>query len=85
MKTIKLVREYWDRRPCNIRHSLEPVGTKAYFDEVENRKYFVEPHIPEFAEFHKWQGKNVLEKTPLQKQAKEELRKIADFIIEREL
>jgi SAM-dependent methyltransferase len=37
------------------------VGTKQYFDEVEARKYFVEPHIPGFAEFERWRGKKVLE------------------------
>src|SRR5580692_7134942 len=58
---IGRVKEYWDRRPCNIRHSPKPVGTKEYFDEVEARKYFVEPHIPEFAQFDRWQGKKVLE------------------------
>jgi len=55
------VRAYWNRRPCNIRHSNKPVGTKEYFDEVEARKYFVEPHIPAFAEFERWKGKKVLE------------------------
>lgn len=59
--TIDEVRQYWDRRPCNIRHSPQPVGTLAYFDEVEARKYFVEPHIPCFAEFERWRGKKVLE------------------------
>jgi len=58
---IEKVKEYWDDRPCNIRHSSAPVGTKQYFDEVEQRKYFVEPHIPVFAEFEKWRGKKVLE------------------------
>lgn len=55
------VAEYWNRRPCNIRHSPQPVGTREYFDEVEARKYFVEPHIPAFAQFARWQGKRVLE------------------------
>lgn len=59
--TIQDVSEYWDRRPCNIRHSQEPVGSRAYFDAVEARKYFVEPHIPGFAEFERWRGKRVLE------------------------
>lgn len=59
--SIEKVKEYWDKRPCNIRHSLAPVGTRQYFDEVEARKYFVEPHIPLFAEFEKWRGKKVLE------------------------
>jgi SAM-dependent methyltransferase len=55
------VRSYWDRRPCNIRHSPKPVGSRDYFDEVEERKYFVEPCIPVFAEFPRWAGKRVLE------------------------
>jgi 2-polyprenyl-3-methyl-5-hydroxy-6-metoxy-1,4-benzoquinol methylase len=58
---IDQVREYWDRRPCNVRHSPAPVGTRAYFDEVEARKYLVEPHIPRLAEFERWRGKRVLE------------------------
>jgi len=58
---IEDVKDFWDRRPCNIRHSPKPVGTREYFDEVEARKYFVEPHIPRFAEFPRWRGKKVLE------------------------
>ena len=58
---IQEVREYWNRRPCNIRHSPRPVGTREYFDDVEAKKYSVEPHIPRFAEFNKWRGMKVLE------------------------
>ena len=58
---IDAVRSYWNARPCNIRHSPKTVGTREYFDEVEQRKYFVEPHIPGFAEFSRWSGKRVLE------------------------
>ena len=29
---------YWNRRPCNIRHSPKPVGSREYFDEVEASK-----------------------------------------------
>jgi 2-polyprenyl-3-methyl-5-hydroxy-6-metoxy-1,4-benzoquinol methylase len=58
---IAAVQEYWNRRPCNIRHSPASVGTKEYFDQVEWRKYFVEPHIPAFAQFDRWKGKKVLE------------------------
>jgi 2-polyprenyl-3-methyl-5-hydroxy-6-metoxy-1,4-benzoquinol methylase len=60
-KPIEQVQDYWDARPCNIRHSPLPVGTKEYFDQVEARKYFVEPHIPGFAQFPRWGGKRVLE------------------------
>ena len=58
---IEKVKNYWNNRPCNIKHSTKELGTKEYFDEVEWRKYFVEPHIPAFAEFEKWKGKRVLE------------------------
>jgi SAM-dependent methyltransferase len=60
-RSLQEVKEYWDRRPCNIRHSPKPIGTRDYFDEVESRKYFVEPHIPAFADFPRWRGKDVLE------------------------
>jgi 2-polyprenyl-3-methyl-5-hydroxy-6-metoxy-1,4-benzoquinol methylase len=58
---IEQVAQYWNARPCNIRHSSLPVGTREYFDQVEARKYIVEPHIPAFADFEKWRGKRVLE------------------------
>jgi len=59
--SIDRVQAYWDARPCNIRHSPKPIGSKEYFDEVERRRYFVEPHIPRFAQFERWGGKKVLE------------------------
>jgi 2-polyprenyl-3-methyl-5-hydroxy-6-metoxy-1,4-benzoquinol methylase len=59
--SIDAVRNYWNKRPCNIRHSTKPIGSKQYYDEVEARKYFVEPHIPAFADFAAMQGKKVLE------------------------
>lgn len=58
---IEQVAEYWNRRPCNVRHSPQPLGTREYFDEVEARRYLVEPHIRRFAEFERWRGKRVLE------------------------
>lgn len=61
MSSLEQVKEFWDKRPCNIRHSNAPVGTKQYFDEVEKRKYFVEPHLFDFADFRSVKGKKVLE------------------------
>ena len=58
---IEQVEEFWNRRPCNIRHSPRPVGTREYFDEVDLRRYLVEPHILRFAQFERWRGKRVLE------------------------
>lgn len=58
---IREVQRYWNARPCNVRHSSKAVGSEEYFNEVESRKYFVEPHIPGFADFVKWRGRRVLE------------------------
>lgn len=55
------IRKYWNDQPCNIKHSRHPVGSAEYFREVTARRYSVEPHIPEFAGFHLWQGRRVLE------------------------
>ena len=61
MTTILDVQKYWDTRPCNIRRSPAPVGSPQFFADTERNKYFVEPHIPGFAEFEKWTNKKVLE------------------------
>lgn len=61
MQRIEAIQSYWDFRPCNIRHSAAPVGSERWSREVTERKYFVEPHIPQFAQFGRWKGKRVLE------------------------
>jgi len=57
----KKIIEYWNNRPCNIKHSAQPIGSREFFNEVSARRFLVEPHIPEFAGFHLWNGKRVLE------------------------
>ena len=58
---IEKVYKFWNDRPCNIKHSNKPVGSKEYFIEVTNKKYKVEPHILTFAEFENYNLKKVLE------------------------
>lgn len=53
--------DYWNRQPCNINHSNEPVGTELYFQQVTEKRYRAEPHVLDFAKFHLWRGKRVLE------------------------
>jgi SAM-dependent methyltransferase len=60
-KEIAVIKNYWNDRPCNLNHSKLEVGSKEYFDEVERKKHFVEPHIISFADFTKWNNKKVLE------------------------
>jgi SAM-dependent methyltransferase len=52
---------YWNAQPCNIRHGKSEVGTLEFYQEVTDRRYRVEPHMKDFAGFHLWQGKRVLE------------------------
>ena len=35
--TIEDVKEYWNRQPCNVKHSKKEVGTREYFEEVERK------------------------------------------------
>jgi len=60
-KLMNDVYEFWNNRPCNIKHSNKKIGSKEYFEEVTKRKYIVEPHILTFADFEKYNGKNILE------------------------
>ena len=60
-KINKISRKYWNRQPCNIRHSQKKFLSKEYFDEVAKKRYFVESHIKNFVQFKKWRNKNVLE------------------------
>ena len=59
--TIEEVKKFWNDRPCNIKHSSKELGTMEYFDEVELKKFRVEPHILKFTEFPQWKNKKVLE------------------------
>ena len=61
MTTLEKVIDFWDKRPCNLLHSNKDVGSKEYFQEVTEKKYFIEPHITPFANFEEWGGKRVLE------------------------
>jgi len=61
MSLISQVKDYWNNRPCNIKHSDKECCSKEYFEEVSKRKYFVEPHILQFANFELYKDKRVLE------------------------
>lgn len=58
------IKRYWNNQPCNIKHGSSEPGSLEFFQEVSSRRFRVEPHIPEFAGFHLWQGQRVLEIGP---------------------
>jgi SAM-dependent methyltransferase len=55
------VRDYWEREPCGAKTAAAAPGTRAFYEQVEARRYELEPFIPGFAEFERWRGKDVLE------------------------
>lgn len=61
MSVYDRIRSFWNNQPCGSRNSDKEKMTKDYFDEIERNRYFVEPHVPPFAQFDKWKGKRVLE------------------------
>ncbi len=60
-KVKKKIQIYWNKQPCNIRHSNKEYLSRAYFDEIKKKRYFVESHIKKFADFKKYKNKHVLE------------------------
>lgn len=61
MSSIEAVREFFDANPCNFKRSKSEPGSKKFFDDIEKNKYLVEPHIPPFADYPRWQGRKVLD------------------------
>jgi 2-polyprenyl-3-methyl-5-hydroxy-6-metoxy-1,4-benzoquinol methylase len=55
------VGEWWNARPCGSRISDKEIGSKAFFEDIEQHRYKQEYHIPKIAEFENWKGKQVLE------------------------
>ena len=60
-KLNHISKKYWNKQPCNIKHSKKKYLSKEFFNEISNKRYFVESHIKQFANFKKYKNKNVLE------------------------
>jgi len=59
--SLETVKSYWNANPCNRFHSSKDAESLEYSLEVTRKKYFVEPHIPAFADFDLWKNKVVVE------------------------
>jgi SAM-dependent methyltransferase len=60
----KQIYEYWQRQPCGIKHSQNPVGTREYFLDLSRRRSIIVDRDnvqSDFVDFASWQGKRVLE------------------------
>jgi ubiquinone/menaquinone biosynthesis C-methylase UbiE len=52
---------FWTAYQPGLRASDAPVGSRAFFAEVESRRYALEPHIAELVDFERWADADVLE------------------------
>ncbi len=55
------VHNYWNERPCGTAIAKSRKYSKEYFDEIEERRYSVEPEIFSFDQFARFRGCKVLE------------------------
>lgn len=55
------VRSFWQAEPCGTKTARAAPGTPEFFAQVEDARYRLEPFIPDFAEFHRWRDRDVLE------------------------
>ena len=55
------VRAFWQEHPCGTKFADAEVGSRRFFEAVEEHRYRTEWHIPEAAGFEKAKGLRVLE------------------------
>jgi ubiquinone/menaquinone biosynthesis C-methylase UbiE len=59
--TKEQVRGFWNRTPCGSWDATAPEGTREYYDQIEARRYELEPFIHRYADFASTRAKRVLE------------------------
>lgn len=52
---------FWTEYQPGLRATGEPVGSRHFFHQIEERRYALEPDIPELAQFSSWAGRDVLD------------------------
>src|SRR5437588_2267255 len=55
------VRAFWQEHPCGTKFADAEVGSRRFFEAVEEHRYRTEWHIPEAAGFDRARGLRVLE------------------------
>src|SRR2546423_9126748 len=55
------VRAFWQEHPCGTKFADAEVGSRRFFEAVEEHRYRTEWHIPEAAGFDRAKGLRVLE------------------------
>ncbi len=60
MVTKDRVRDHWEAEVCGIRYG-EGLETETFYRSIKQKRYFLEPYIPPFAQFEHYAWKRVLQ------------------------
>src|SRR5947209_11609994 len=60
-KLKERVRAFWQKNPCGTKFTDAEMGTRAFYERVEEHRYEKEWHIPAAARFESARGLRVLE------------------------
>ena len=55
------VHDFWQANPCGAKFAEMQIGSREFFNAVEQHRYETEWHIPEVVQFDRWRDKRVLE------------------------
>lgn len=55
------VHDFWQANPCGAKFADLPIGSREFFQAVEQHRYETEWHIPEVVRFERWRDQQVLE------------------------
>jgi ubiquinone/menaquinone biosynthesis C-methylase UbiE len=61
ISTKSQIAQYWNRQSCGTGVTSEVKHTRAYFEEIEQYRYRIEPEIFAFAQFTRHHGERLLE------------------------
>jgi ubiquinone/menaquinone biosynthesis C-methylase UbiE len=55
------VRDFWNAAPCGTAGVQKRDDLRAFLQEIERRRYELEPFIAQYADFDRWKGRRTLE------------------------
>ena len=61
MATIDQVREYWNRRIHDLEITQHPVGSRGFFDDLDQYHFEKLHHLLRLVDFDAWRGRRVIE------------------------
>ena len=61
MATIEQVREYWERHIHDLEITKHPVGSRGFFDDLDQYHFEKLHHLLRLVDFGGWRGRSVLE------------------------